>query len=131
MLTRMEPRVRIEVVDCPAGSQPVGLWRVSWLVHNDEPGPLELHNAWIPHGRFCGQGRLPLSVRVPAGGSARLHFSVHAAEPPGTVVHNAYLILQVSGNGRAWRIFTRMRVEFDAQAQPRPIVEVITSQSIQ
>jgi hypothetical protein len=52
---------------------------------------------------------------------------VRAREEPGTRVDNAYLILQVSTDGQAWRIFTRMRVEFDTQAAPRPIVEVITT----
>ena len=131
MLTRVEPRIRIEVVGChPADGQP-GRWQVAWLVHNDEPMALEIHNAWIPHGQFRGDGRLPLGVTVDTGGSARVELPVALAEAAGTVVHNAFLILQVSGGGRAWRVFARMRVEFDAQASPRPIVEVVTSQSIQ
>lgn len=104
---------------------------MSWLVRNDEPEPIELHSAWVPHGRFRGEGRVPLAIRVAGHESERLELPVVAAEPPGTVVHNAFLILQVSGNGGAWRIFARMRLEFDAQAQPTPIVEVVTSQSIQ
>jgi len=104
---------------------------VAWLVHNDEPTALEIHNAWIPHGRFQGDGRLPLATLVESGGSARIEFPVAAAEAPGSAVQNAFLILQVSAGASAWRIFARMRVEFDAQASPRPIVEVVTSQSIQ
>ena len=103
---------------------------MSWLIRNDEPEPIELHSAWIPHGRFRGEGRLPLALRVAGHGSERLELAVVAAEPE-TVVRNAFLILQVSGNGGAWRVFARMRIEFDAQAQPRPVVEVVTSQSIQ
>jgi hypothetical protein len=127
MLTRVEPRIRIAAFDCrPAGDQP-GRWRVAWLVHNDEPEPLEIRDAWIPHGQFRGDGHLPLAVSVPGGGSARLEFVVTSKEPAGTVVHNAFLILQVC----RWRVFARMRVEFDAEARPRPIVEVVTSQSVQ
>jgi len=126
------PRLRIDVVGCrPASGEP-GRWHVAWLVHNDEPVALELHNAWIPHGRFRGAGRLPLAAVIESGGSARLEFSVAASEAPGSTVQNAFLILQVSAGASAWRIFARMRVEFDAQAVPRPIVEVVTtSESLQ
>ena len=127
----MEPPVRIEVLECRAEDDRAGRWRVSWLIRNDEPEPIELHSAWIPHGRFRGDGRLPLALRVAGHGSERLELAVVAAEPPETVVRNAFLILQVSGNRGAWRVFARMRIEFDAQAQPRPVVEVVTSQSIQ
>jgi hypothetical protein len=127
----MEPRVRIEVVDCRAAGDQPGRWRVTWLVHNDEPEALEMDNAWLPHGQFRGDGRMPLALRAAGGASARLELAVAASEAAGTVVHNAFLILQVSGRGRAWRVFARMRVEFDAQARPRPIVEVLTSQSLQ
>jgi hypothetical protein len=131
MLTPVEPRIRIEAVGChPADGQP-GRWQVAWLVHNDEPVVLEIHNAWIPHGQFRGDGRLPLAVAVESGGSAHIELSVASSEPARTVVHNAFLILQVRSGGRTWRVFARMRVEFDAQALPRPIVEVVTSQSIQ
>jgi hypothetical protein len=131
MLTPVEPRIRIEVVDChPADGQP-GRWQVAWLVHNDEPVALEIHNAWIPHGQFRGAGRVPLAAAVESGGSARVEFRVAASEVAGTVVHNAFLILHVSSGGRDWRVFARMRVEFDAEARPRPFVEVVTSQSLQ
>ena len=127
----VEPRVRSEVVECrPARGEP-GRWQVAWLVHNDEPEALEIHNAWIPHGRFRGDGRIPLTVRVDRGGSARLEFPVASAEAGGTVVRNAFLILEASASGHAWRVFARMRVEFDTQARPWPIVEVVTSQSLQ
>jgi hypothetical protein len=127
----VEPRVRIEILDSRPEGDRAGRWRVSWLIRNDDAEPIQLHSAWIPHGRFRGDGRLPLAMDVASGGSARLELSVTAAEPPSSVVHNAFLILQVSDSGRAWRVFARMRVEFDAQARPRPIVEVVTSQSIQ
>ena len=124
----MEPRVRIAV----EGVQGVGdgRWQVGWLVTNDGPESLALEAAWIPHGRFRGEGRLPLSVRVDPGGSAQLKFSVTARETPGTNFDNAFLILRGSSESRAWRIFTRMRIEFDAQAIPLPVIELITTQPI-
>jgi hypothetical protein len=130
MLTPVEPRVRLEVVECLATDTP-GRWRVTWRLHNDSPEVLVLQTAWIPHGRFRGEARLSLSERVGAGDAARLTFIVSAAEAPGTLVENAFLILRVGLAGRAWRIFTRMRIEFDAQATPKPIVEVVTTQSIE
>jgi hypothetical protein len=127
----VEARVSIEVADCrPMPDQP-GRWQVVWLVHNDEPTPVEIHDAWVPHGQFRGDGHVPLAIVVDPGGAARVELAVAAAEAPGAVVRNAFLILRVSGGGRAWRVFARMRVEFDAQAAARPVVEVVTSQSLQ
>ena len=129
----MAPPVRIEVVSAQPEGDQHGRWRVSWLVANEAAEPLELHAAWIPHGRFRGDGHLPLALSVPGGGSARLEFAVATAGAAGEVIRNAFLILQLSGpsGGSTWRVFTRMRVEFDAQARPKPIVELVTSQSVQ
>jgi hypothetical protein len=104
-------------------------WRVTWLITNEGSDPLALQAAWIPHGRFRGDGRLPLSGDLPAESSRRLSFDVTAAEPPGTVVENAFLILRVDYAGQPWRIFTRMRVEFSSTGAPTPVVEVVTQQS--
>ena len=120
------PQVRIDVEWCrPEAAS--GRLRVVWGVHNDGPDQLRLEDAWIPHGRFRGDGHLPLSVVIDPGASARLEFVVSASEAPLTVVENAFLILR-SG---AWRIFARMRVEFDDQAQAVPVVEAVTAQSLQ
>jgi len=99
-------------------------------MRNAGPAALGLEAAWIPHGRFRGDGRMLLSSELGARESRRLDFGVSAAEPPGTVVENAFLILRVSSEGRAWRIFTRMRIEFDAESTPRPIVELVTTQAL-
>jgi hypothetical protein len=125
----MAPRVRVEVLD--SRSVAPGRWQFAWLVHNDAHEQLELEAAWIPHGRFRGDGRLPLSGVVEPGQATRLEFAVTAAEPPGTDVENAFLILRVASHGEAWRIFARMRITFDARAVPRPSVELITTQSIE
>jgi hypothetical protein len=88
---------------------------------------LRLEDAWIPHGRFRGKGHIPLSAVIDPGASTRLDFVVSANEPPGTVVENAFLILRAG----AWRLFARMRVEFDDQARAMPMVEAVTVQSLQ
>lgn len=124
----MAPRVGIQVLDCRADSVE-GRWRVRWNVHNGGSAALALHTAWIPHGRFRGDGRVALSTVLDSDDSTILDLFVQAREEPGTRVDNAYLILQVSSEGSHWRIFARMRIEFDAHAVPQPTVEVITTQA--
>ena len=124
MLTAVEAPVRISV----ASVQPHGgNWLVAWEVTNLSDEPLVLEDAWVPHGRFRGDGHTPLDVHIDPGQSSRITLTVTAHEPAGTVVENAFLILRVS---RRWRVFARMRVVFDA-AMPRPIVEAVTLQSLQ
>jgi len=106
-------------------------WLTTWLVHNAGTQPLALEAAWIPHGRSRGDGRLPLAGQIGPGQSRELEFSVTAAEAPYSVVENAFLILRVSLQRVAWRIFIRMRIEFDAAAVPMPVVEVVTTQSLE
>jgi hypothetical protein len=122
----MAPRIGIEVLDCRADTEP-GRWLVRWRVLNDGAAPIALLTAWIPHGRFRGDGRLPISGVLEPRASRVLELFVRAHEEAGARVDNAYLILQVSTEGQAWRIFTRMRVEFDTQAVPQAIVEAITT----
>jgi hypothetical protein len=124
MLTPVEPRVSVVVEEVRAAGD--GRWEITWLLTNDGPESLDLEAAWIPHGRFRGEGRLALSGDLHAGASTQLIFSVTAREGAGTSVENAFLILRVRSRGTPWRIFTRMRIEFDAQAIPRPVVELIT-----
>jgi hypothetical protein len=125
MLTPVaRPEVRIVVDSCQPEN---GHWRVAWRVHNEGRTALSLNDAWIPHGRFRGDGHIPLSETIGPGEATLISFTVTGDEPPNTVVENAYLILRSD----AWRIFARMRVEFDAQAVMQPIVETVTLQSIQ
>jgi hypothetical protein len=53
---------------------------------------------------------------------------VAAEEGPGTVVENAFLILQVRTATRGWRVFARMRVAFDDG--PLALVEAVTAQPL-
>jgi hypothetical protein len=130
MLTPVAPQVRIVIGSCQregAGDR----WNLGVEVANDGSKPITLEEAWIPHGRFRGDGRQALSESVAPGASASLEFVVRADEPAGTVVENAFLILRARINDSAWRIFSRMRVEFAEDGAPMPIVESVTSQSLE
>jgi len=127
MLTSVEaPAVRIEVEHAQPGAYS-RQWRVAWRITNLGAQPLQLDDAWIPHGRFRGEGHIPLTLSVGQGDSRRIELNVAADEPPGTIVENAYLILRTLH----WRLFARMTVTFDAAGAPRPVVETVTFQSLQ
>jgi len=100
---------------------------MTWRVGNDGAELLRLEDAWIPHSRFRGEGHVALSAVIDAGASRTFDFVVTANEPPLTVVENAFLILRAS----ECRIFVKLRVEFDHDGTPTPIVEAVTSQSLQ
>jgi len=123
------PRVSAEVASCQPAAP--GSWQVAWLLRNQGATTLRLESAWIPHGRFRGAGRLPLSGEVAPGTAAHIEARVAAAEAPGTIVENAFLIVRLlQQDGQAWRVFIRMRVLFDAQAAAQPIIEDITAQAV-
>jgi hypothetical protein len=129
MLTAVAAPVRISVAGCtPEGP---GAWRFRWHVSSSSREPLRVEEAWLPHGRFRGEGHVPtdLSLEPNGGLPAVLELRVSCSEAPGTVVANAFLILRVRSATAAWRVFARMRVEFDASSV-RPVVEVVTAQAL-
>jgi hypothetical protein len=116
------PHIRVAVESCTRDG---GGWLVRFLLVNAGALAVPVTSAWIPHGRFRGaEDRLPLELVVPSSGSGSLWLRVHADEPPGTVVENAFLILTTPDH----RIFTRMRIEFTPD--PTPIVEATTFQPL-
>jgi hypothetical protein len=127
MLTAVEPPVRIRVNGC-ARESASGCWRVEWRLTNVLGEPLSLEDAWVPHGRFRGQGHIPLDGRIAAGGEYDLGLLVGADEGPGTVLENAFLILQVRTAAQGWRVFARMKVRF--ADVPVPEVEAVTAQPL-
>jgi hypothetical protein len=129
MLTALQPPIRISTVRCEA-LETSGWWRVSWLLQNRAAESLCLEDAWVPHGRFRGEGHLSLGAQLVPGGWYRLELNVWAQEKPGTVVLNAFLILQVRGKTLGWRVFVRMRIEFPLSGGVRPIVELVTVQAL-
>src|ERR1051325_1253321 len=96
MLTAVESPVRISVSGC-APDAVAGRWRVTWVVTNVVDEALRLQEAWLPHGHFRGEGHIALAFGLAAGAEDVLELNVRAEEPPGTVVRNAFLILQVRG----------------------------------
>jgi hypothetical protein len=129
MLTAVESPVRILVV----AAQPLapGSWRVTFRVTNLLGRALLVEEGWLPHGRFRGTGHTPLGITVPAAEDVAVTMAVNSEEPAGTVVKNAFLILRIlDGSGeRGWRVFTRMRIEFDGDGM-HPIVEAITANTL-
>ena len=120
MLTPVAPRVRLTTTAVAPGQAP-SQWRVTWRL-TGEAGAIE--SAWVPHGRFRGTGRVNFT---PARAlPLRLEMTVQANEPPGTVVENAFLILRLTDG---WRVFVRMRIEFDSSGVPKPVPELVTLQS--
>jgi hypothetical protein len=131
MLTAVEPgQVRIEIDSCQPEATP-GRWLVTWLVRNEGTEPLRLEEGWVPHGRFRGEGHVALEAQIPPGDSTTVSLHVASAEPAGTVVENAFLILRARRGDQSWRLFTRMRVEFEGDGTARPMVETVTAQSVQ
>ena len=117
MLTAVDPPVRITVSGC--APEVPGRWLVTWRVTNRLGSPIHLDDAWIPHGRFRGDGHVPLQAEFLPGASVDLDLRVSALEAAGSVVENAFLILRGRVAGEAWRVFARMRVSFAADGSPR------------
>jgi hypothetical protein len=125
------PKVSITIAQIDALNAQEGPWRVTWNLTNESDDMLRLEDAWIPHGRFRGDGRLRLATSIAPGASVPLTFTVTAREDPATVVENTFLILRADLNGQAWRMFCRMRVTFDGEGIPRPQIEQVTWQSLE
>jgi hypothetical protein len=121
--------VRISSVRCDS-LETNGWWRISWLLQNRWTEQLCIEDAWLPHGRFRGEGHVALATQLDPCGWHRLELNVWALEKPGTIVQNAFLILQVRGKQRGWRVFVRMRIEIPFAGRPRPIVELVTAQPL-
>ena len=87
--------------------------------------PIELLEAWLPHGRFRAEA-VPLTAQLPlaSGASVRLAFTVVFDEPPGELVENAFVILQVRRRNEVWRVLTRLAVTADADGSPLAATEL-------
>lgn len=125
-----DPQIAVEPASHRPGASP-SEWLFAWEITNLGSEPLQVHGAWIPHGRFRGDRReLDPKAALPGGQSARIELPVRCAEPPGTVVENAFLILNVGWRHEPWRIFVRLRITFDGDGVPADTVELITVQRV-
>ena len=124
------PGLRVSVQSVlPAPPARRGWWRVTFGIHNHGVETVQVHDAWLPHGQFRGEARIPLDVTLHSGQTHALESLVHVDEPPLSVVHNAFLILRATTASGPTRLFVRLRVPVDAQGIPCPEVDRVTCQS--
>ena len=108
-----------------------GKWLVAWRVENRGEGTLQLLSGRLPHSLFrCDERGLEAVPALRPNESARLEFPVRCAEPPGTIVENAFLILSVLWREEPWRILARLRVSLDREGAPQTATELITTQRV-
>ncbi len=121
----------ISVLQTSRASGEPGAWQVAFEVRNTGSEPVELLEAWLPHGRFRAEA-VPLSAQPPlaSGASTRLEFTVGFDEPPGEYVENAFVILRVRWENEEWRVLTRLAVTADADGSPIASTELITTQPV-
>lgn len=108
-----------------------GAWQVAFEVQNGGDGPVELLEAWLPHGRFRADA-VPLTGHAPLafGAIVRLAFIVGFDEPPGEYVENAFVILRVRWRGEVWRVLTRLSLTADVDGSPIASTELTTAHSV-
>ena len=108
-----------------------GAWRVVFEVRNAGDEPVELLEAWLPHGRFRAEA-VPLTAHPPLGpgASVQLAFTVKFDEPPDELVENAFVILRLRWRNEEWRVLTRLAVTADADGSPVASTELITAHAV-
>lgn len=110
--------------------RPAGVWRVRWRLTNQTEAGLRLLEAWFPHNLYIAprwRFDSPASD-LAAGESLEAAFDITCGEPPGTVIENAFLILQALVLGVRWRLLARLTVVVAADGTPMATVEAITAQ---
>ncbi len=121
----------ITVLQAGGASGGAGAWGVAFEVRNEGDAPVELLEAWLPHGRFRAEA-VPLSEQplLASGASVRLEFTVGFDEPTGELVENAFMILRVRWEGQEWRVLTRLAVMADGDGRPVAATELITAHPV-
>lgn len=116
------PEPRFEVLGCEPEA---GRWRVVFRVVN-HGAPVVVHEAWVPHPRFrAPRESFDPPLRLAPGEARDLSFPVTADRSEGEV-ENAFLVLRVSRDGDAWRVFARISVDFSPDGAPLPRVSRVT-----
>ena len=110
----------------PASGVP-GRWRVAFDVANRGDEPVELLEAWLPHGRFrCAEQPLG-GLALPPDGRTTLAFEAAFDEPPGTEVENGFVILRVRWRGDVWRVLTRLTVTAGSDGAPLAATQLVSA----
>ena len=125
-----EPRVIVDQLSrlrVPSASR----WLVAWRIQNVGEGTLTILSARLPHSLFrCEERELDAILVLRPKESGRLELPVKCAEPPGTIVENAFLILRVLWSEEPWRILARLRVSINHEGAPETVTELVTTQPI-
>ena len=108
------------------------LYEVAWRVQNVGRERVVIKESWLPHGQFrAGRQVFEPALLLPSQ-EVLLHArEVELVAAPGEAVENAFLILRLFHQERAWRVFVRMRVEVDSAGSVQPIVEAVTASPIE
>jgi hypothetical protein len=106
-----------------------GRWRITWHVTDATRDSLALLGARLPHDHFFGQERRfsPELVLQPGAGVV-FDVDVDCADPAGTEIENAFLIMRVRGGAQSWLALARLRVRVDENGVPVPVVERVSAQ---
>jgi len=108
-----------------------GVWRMTWRVRNDDVEPVSVLAAWLPHGRFRSPRRdLDPPATIAPAGDETLDFFVACREDAGTVVENAFVILNLRWRSADWRVFARLRVSFREDGAPDAETVLVTTQPV-
>ena len=122
------PNLHIEAVSCRSAGQP-GQWIASWRIQNLERQPAEILSVWLPHDKFTSERRnFDPPLHLSGMEALTLELPVTCQEPPGSVVENAFAILQLLRMGRSWRVFARHLVTVDDAGAPQHLCQSVTVQ---
>ena len=122
---------KISVRPIGPGRAADGLWRVGFVVANDDTSPVALLAAWLPHARFrADEQSLEGTAPLAPGDSVELTFDAKFDEPPGTDMENGFVILRVEWDDGRWRVLTRMTVVSGAGGEPTPRVETVSGHRV-
>ena len=119
----------LEVAQAGPASGAPGRWRVAFGIANRGGEPVDLLQAWLPHGRFRCAERPVADVLAPDGRTT-LSFEVAFDEAPGTEVENAFVILQVRWREGPWRVMTRLTVTARADGAPEAETQLLTTHRV-
>ena len=124
------PNLGIEALACQATGE-AGRWLASWRIQNLERQAVEILSTWLPHDKFASPRReFGPPLRLPGNDSLDLEVPVACEEAPGSVVENAFLILQVLWRRRSWRVLARQLVSVDSGGSLQHRCETVTVQPV-
>jgi hypothetical protein len=93
--------------------------------------PIDVLSTWLPHDKFfSGQQTLNPPLRLLPQASTLLERQVACAEPPGSVVDNAFIILRLLWRKQPWRVFVRHRVVLDDTGVPQHVCQAVSVQPV-